>query len=354
MIALILIGGVGTRLRPFTCDFPKPLLPVVNRPFLEYQFDVLKRHGVRDVVLCTAYKPGLFHRMLGDGRRLGLRLRYAHERRPLGTGGAVKNALPRPDSTVLVLNGDILHNLDLTAFLGCHRRGRSELTIALTRVKDPTLYGLVETAPDGSVRRFLEKPSWDEVVTNTVNAGAYLFEPGALGRVPSGVAYSLERSLFPHMLEAGARVFGFISRGYWMDIGTVDKYLQVHLDLLRGEAPLDLPARLRRQRLCAGPGVRLGRELSVDGEEGKVFLGERTRVGDFVRFSRYVCVGPGCEIGKGASLEDCVVLRDCRIGDGAALKGCVVGPGCRIGKHAAISAGRALAGGSSLRPYSQL
>ncbi len=352
MVALILIGGAGTRLRPFTCDFPKPLLPVLNRPFLEYQFDVLKRHGVRDVVLCTAYKPGVFHRMLGDGRSRGLRLSYVHETRPLGTGGAVKNAQAHLKGTTLVLNGDILHTLDISAFLRFHRRSRADLSIALTRVKDPTLYGLVETEPSGRVRRFLEKPSWDEIVTNTVNAGAYLFEPSVTARIPPGVNYSLERSVFPHMLEDGARLFGYVSRGYWMDIGTVEKYLQVHVDILGGSARLPLPSGRRRPGLRAGRGVRLGRELSFDGE-GCTVLGDRARVGDFARFSRRVCVGPGCEIGKGASLEDCVVLSGARIGDGAALKGCVVGPGSRVGHHAVLSPGSALAGGSTLRPFSQ-
>jgi mannose-1-phosphate guanylyltransferase len=352
MVALILIGGAGTRLRPFTCDFPKPLLPVLNRPFLEYQFDVLKRHGVRDIVLCTAYKPGLFHRMLGDGRSRGLRLRWVHENRPLGTGGAVKNAQAHLKGTTLVLNGDILHTLDVSAFLRFHRRTRADLSIALTRVKDPTLYGLVETDPSGRVRRFLEKPSWDEIVTNAVNAGAYLFEPPAVARIPPGVNHSLERSLFPHMLEDGARLFGYVSRGYWMDIGTVEKYLQAHIDILGGTARLPLPPGRRRAGLRAGRGVRLGRELTLD-REGCVVLGDRTRVGDFARFSRHVCVGPGCEIGKGAALEDCVVLAGSRIGDGAALKGCVVGPGSRVGHHAVLSAGSALAGGSTLRPFSQ-
>jgi NDP-sugar pyrophosphorylase family protein len=352
MIALILIGGAGTRLRPFTCDFPKPLLPVVNRPFLEYQFDVLKRHGVRDIVLCTAYKPALFHRMLGDGRGRGLRLRYVHERQPLGTGGAVKNAQPHIRQTALILNGDVLHTLDVTAFLRFHRRNRAELSIALTRVKNPTLYGLVETEPSGRVRRFLEKPSWDEVVTNTINAGAYIFEPSVMARIPPGVPHSLERALFPRMLEDGARLFGYVSRGYWMDIGAVDKYLQVHLDILGGETRLPLPPEPRRPGLRAGRGVRLGRELTFD-REGCAVLGDRVRVGDFARFSRHVCVGPDCEIGKGAALEDCVVLADARIGDGAVLKGCVVGPRCRVGHHAAMSAGTALAGGSTLRPFSQ-
>jgi mannose-1-phosphate guanylyltransferase len=352
MVALILIGGAGTRLRPFTCDFPKPLLPVLNRPFLEYQFDVLKRHGVRDIVLCTAYKPGLFHRMLGDGRSRGLRLRWVHEPRPLGTGGAVKNAQSCLKGTTLVLNGDILHTLDVSAFLRFHRRNRADLSIALTRVKDPTLYGLVETDPSGRVRRFLEKPSWDEIATNAINAGAYLFEPSVVARIPPGVNYSLERSLFPHMLEDGARLFGYVSRGYWMDIGTVEKYLQAHIDILCGTARLPLPPGRRRPGLRAGRGVRLGRELTLD-REGSVVLGDRVRVGDFARFSSRVCVGPDCEIGKGAALEDCVILSGARIGDGAALKGCVVGPKSRVGHHAVLSPGSALAGGSTLRPFSQ-
>ena len=354
MIALILIGGAGTRLRPFTCDFPKPLLPVVNRPFLEYQFDILKRHGIRDVVLCTAYKPAGFHRVLGNGRRLGLRLRYVHETRPLGTGGAVKNASAHLASSILVLNGDVLHALDVTGFLKFHRAKRAELSIALTRVKDPTLYGLVETDPSGRIRKFIEKPSWDEIVTNTINAGAYLFEPSVLSRIPPGINHSLERALFPHMLEDGARLFGYVSRGYWMDIGTVEKYLQVHLDILGGVAPCRLPVPRRRPGLFAGPGARLGRELTLDHEQGCVVLGRGTRVEDFARFSRRVCVGSRCTIGKGAALEDCVVLDGSRIGDGAVLKNCVVGPDCRVGAHAVMSSGTALAGGSILRAYSQL
>ena len=352
MMALILIGGAGTRLRPFTCDYPKPLLPVVNRPFLEYQLETLKRQGVREVALCTAYKPSIFHRILGDGKRLGMRLSYAHETRPLGTGGAVKNARKLLKGTVLILNGDVLHNLDIRAFLKFHRRSRAELSISLTRVKDPTLYGSVETDPSGRIRRFLEKPSWDEIVANTINAGAYLFEPSVLDRIPPGINYSLERALFPHMLEDGARLFAFVSRGYWMDIGTVEKYLQVHLDALSGEAPVRLPP--RRHGLCAERGARLGRHVELDVEKGCLVLGRRARVGDYARFSGRVCVGPDCAIGRGAALEDCVVLDGSRIGDGAVLKGCVVGPDCRVGAHTVLSAGAALAGASKVGAYCQL
>ncbi|MBI5209984.1 MAG: NDP-sugar synthase [Elusimicrobia bacterium] len=360
MLAIILIGGKGSRLRPFTCDRPKPLLPLVNRPFLEYQFDLLKAHGIRDVVLCTSYMPAPFKRLLGDGRRLGLRIRYAHERRPLGTGGAVKNCERLIDGPFLVFNGDILSSLDLTGFLRSHRRDRADASIALTRVKDPTLYGLVETDPGGRVRNFVEKPSWDEIRTNTINAGAYIFEPGVLGLIPEGTAHSLERGLFPRLLELRRRLFGYVASGYWMDIGTVEKYLQVHLDIMSGAcrpaAGKAAPARkpLGQSGLACGRGVRLGREITWPLDGGQAVLGEGVAVGDFAKFTGHVCVGPRCVIGRGAQLEDCVVLKGTRIGPGATLRRCLVGEGCRIGANASIAAGGAVAGGSVVGPYSVL
>ncbi|MBI5882402.1 MAG: NDP-sugar synthase [Elusimicrobia bacterium] len=370
MLAIILIGGQGTRLRPFTCSRPKPLLPLVNRPFLEYQFDTLKAHGIKDVVLCTSYLPGQFKRVFGDGRKHGLRLSYVHEVRPLGTGGAVRNCARLVAGTFLVFNGDILSGIDLTAFLGAHGRGRAEASIALTRVKDPTLYGLVETEPDGRVRSFLEKPSWDEIRTNTINAGAYVFEPGILDLIPEGVAYSLERGLFPRLLELRRRVVGWVSPGYWMDIGTVEKYLQAHLDILSGLAlGRKAPGGAGRVPLAGSSGrgrnarppvkscgrrVRLGRGITWPEPGGTAVLGDGTSVNDFVRFSGHVCVGPGCVIGRGAMLEDCVVLERTRVGPGASLKRCVVGERCRIGANTAVAAGGAVAGGSVVGPFSAL
>jgi mannose-1-phosphate guanylyltransferase len=353
MIALILIGGMGTRLRPFTCDIPKPLLPVVNRPFLRYQFEILRRHGVKEAILCTSYKPEVFRRQLGDGRALGLRLRYVHEKTPLGTGGAIKNAAPFLNDTVLALNGDVLNAIDVTAFLKAHRLRRADLSIALTRVKDPTLYGVVETAPDGRIRKFVEKPSWDELESNTVNAGAYLFEPTVLKRIPPGVNYSLERSLFPQLLADGARLFGYVSPGYWIDIGTVEKYLQVHLDILGGLTPFQ-PQGRKNGRVLLGQGARLGRELTIEPSSGRVVLGTGAVVKDFARLARNVCIGARCEIGRGASLEDCLVLEGARIGDGARLERCIVGPDAAVGAHCLLGPGVALAGGSVLKPYSQL
>ena len=340
MKAAILIGGQGTRLRPFTLESPKPLPPVLNRPFLEYQFRVLKAHGVREAVLCVSYRAEDFKRVFGDGRRLGLKLSYMREKMPLGTGGAVKNAealLGR--GTSLILNGDVLNAFDIRAFLRFHRAKKAEISIALTRVKDPTLYGLVLTDMEGCVRRFLEKPSWDEVETNTINAGAYLFEPSVFAHIPVGKTYSLERGLFPERLVAGAKLGGWVAPGYWIDIGTVEKYLQVHLDLIEGRTPFSL-----------GPGAKPLR--NADG--AKVVAGPGVKVAPFARFSGAVSLGRGVRIGKGAQLSDCVVLDGAEIGDGARLERCVVGARAHMGTHATLGPGTALAGGSQVGDYSQL
>ena len=340
MKAAILIGGQGTRLRPFTLESPKPLLPVLNRPFLEYQFRILRLHGVREVVLCTSYRADDFRHAFGDGRRLGLKLRYVRETIPLGTGGALKNAEKHlAGGTALILNGDVLNALDIRAFLHFHHARRAEISIALTRVKDPTQYGLVLTDEKGYVRRFLEKPSWDEVETNTINAGAYLFEPSVFSHLPAGKTYSLERGLFPERLADKAKMGGWVTPGYWIDIGSVEKYLQVHLDILEGRTPFK-------------PGLGAKTLRGVDG--AKVAAGAGLRVAEFARFSGSVSLGRNVRIGRGAALTDCVVLDGAVIGDGARLERCVVGARARVGTHSILGAGAALAGGSTVGDYSQL
>lgn len=338
MQAVILIGGMGTRLRPFTLHTPKPLLPVLNRPFLEYQFRILRRYGIREVILCTSYRAELFRRALGAGGARGLKLSYVHESRPLGTGGALKNAERLLKGPALVLNGDVLNALDIGAFRRFHAARRAEISIALTRVKDPTLYGLVITDEKGYVKRFLEKPSWDEVDTNTVSAGGYLFEPSVLRHIPPGKAYSLERGLFPERLAEGGKIAGWVTPGYWIDIGTVGKYLQVHLDILGGRTPFK-------------PG-REARLLKVDG--AVVAAGPGARVAPYARFAGTVSLGARVSVGKGALLSDCVVLDGARVGDGARLDRCIVGPSSRVGTHASLGAGGALAAHSKLGDYSQL
>ncbi len=222
MKAILLIGGLGTRLRPFTLKTPKPLLPILNRPFLSYQINFLKSQGIRDIILCTAYKPETVRRLFGNGRSLGLRLSYVHETSPLGTGGAIKNAEPLIKGCTLICNGDIFMDLPVHEFHRFHRKKKALVSIALTRVKDPRAYGLIQTDRDGRIRRFIEKPDWKDVVCDTINAGAYLFEPDVFKLIPPQTVFSVERQLFPTLLRLKRPLYAKTFPGYWLDIGTVE------------------------------------------------------------------------------------------------------------------------------------
>lgn len=333
MKAVILIGGKGTRLRPLTLETAKPLLPVVNKPFLRYQLEVLSGH-VGEVILCAA-DPRPFKRSLG-ARASGIKLTYLSEGRPLGTGGAVKNAEKAlaGQREFLVFNGDVLNHIDVPALLRAHRKGRKLATIALTRVPDPTTYGLVRAGRGGAVSQFVEKPSMEEADVNTVNAGAYVFDRAVLAGLREGPS-SLERELFPSLLSAGG-LQAFESTGYWIDIGTLERYLQVHLDLLAGRTGLPLPKTT----------------ASLDG--GRVAVGAGCVIDRTVRFSGNVSVGSSCRIGAGAVLRDCVLLDGVRVGQNARIEGCVVGPRSRIGPRSELSHCVALAGGSRIEPFSRL
>lgn len=351
MKALILTGGLGTRLRPLTCRVPKPLLPLLNRPFLHYQFENLGRHGVREAVLATARSVDAYRKALLPGKT-GLAVRFSTETEPLGTGGAIRNARRHLDGTTLILNGDVLHLFDISAFLRFHRKMRAEVSIALIRVKDPTKYGLVESDRTGRVLRFTEKPRPDQVRCDTINAGAYLFEPSALRSLPLEKPYSVERGFFPRLLAEKRPLYSFISRGYWLDIGTVDSYLQAHLDILGGRAPFTPASLSGRSKLVAGTGVRFGSGTRHEGP-GRTLLGRGTRVGAGVRFAGSVCVGEGCSIGEGCVLEDCVILDGAGIGARAKLNGMVAAPRCRIGADAELGPGTVLGEGSRLSDFSR-
>ncbi|MFH2202038.1 MAG: NDP-sugar synthase [Elusimicrobiota bacterium] len=353
MQAIILTGGLGTRLRPFTCGTPKPLLPVVNTPFIHYQLNNLRRHGITEVILATAYRPEQFKRILGTGSKLGVRIRYVHEKKPLGTGGAVLNAGRYLNGTTLILNGDVLHALNIPAFIRSHRKAKAEISLTLVSVGDPTRFGLVETGKDGRITRFLEKPSWEEVTCDTINAGAYLFEPSAIESIPGNRPASLERDLFPQALEQGRRIFAYTSREYWIDFGTVDKYLQIHLDILGGHAPF-LPKRLKRQGdFLLDAGAKVSANVVRTGA-GCVVLGRSSKAAARSRFIGSVCVGDRCVIEEDAVLEDCVVLSGTRIAAGARITRAIVGGNCRIGRKTVLGPGRTLGDRSIVCDYSTL
>lgn len=351
MKALILIGGMGTRLRPFTCNTPKPLLPIVNQPFLQYQIELLKKYGVKEIIFCLAYLSHTFENHFGNGAKYGIKIHYVHEKEPLGTGGAIGNAQKFIDCPVIILNGDVLMNLNLAAMQRQHQKNKSKVTIALTRVKDPTVYGLVETAKNGRIERFLEKPSWDEVTCNTINAGVYIFQPEVLASIPKGINFSVERGLFPNLLAQGEKIFGFVSSDYWIDIGTIDKYLQAHFDIIDGTAGARISGRKAGKNIWQGQGCDIHSEAVID---GKVVMGDNVKIEEFVQIYGRVTLGDNVVIRKGAALTDCVVHKQTEIGQGARLERCLAGSQCLIEPHAILSPGTALADHSVVKKYSRL
>lgn len=348
MRAILLIGGLGTRLRPFTLTTPKPLLPILNRPFLSYQIKHIRSYGIRDIVLCTAYHPEAFQRVFGRGQWEGVRLRYVHEKTPLGTGGAIKNAERHVQGTTLICNGDILIDFDIAEFARFHRRQKALASILLTRVKDPTAYGLVETDEKGRIRHFREKPSPGEITCDTINAGAYLFEPEAFTLIPKGIPSSVERELFPRLLKLGRPLFGKIISGYWLDIGTLEKYRQAHDDLLAGVYPTRIPGRKRGTSTWMEKNARVGEGVSF---KGRVLVGEGTTIGPQAQVEGPTVIGRHCRLGRGVSIRHSILMDSVRIDDGARLENVIVGPHAHIGSHSTVL-DSALGGGSRITDYS--
>ncbi len=352
--AIILLGGLGTRLRPFTLSQPKPLIPILDRPFLFYQLHELKRYGVREVILALGHKAAHFRRFLGDGRAWGVKFIYSLEKEPLGTGGAIRNAERWVRGPTLVMNGDILSDLDLGALAAFHARRKAEATVAMVSVPDPSSYGLIETEKDGRIRFFLEKPSPDKVTTDTINAGCYLFEPSVFREIPAGRAVSVEREVFPALLKKGRRLFGYRHRGYWSDIGTLPTYLAAHADLLRDHARWD--ARIKLGARAAGKGVRAAPGARMDPSataRGNVFLGRGCRVGAGVVLEGFVCVGAGAVVEDGARVVDSILHARSRVGAGGRVESSVVGEGARIGRFCSVGPGMAVAAGSSWGGHSR-
>jgi NDP-sugar pyrophosphorylase family protein len=349
--AVILAGGMGTRLRPLTLNRPKPVVPLLNVPFLHHQLALLGAHGIRDVILSVSHMPEVIRSVMGDGQAAGVRLRYVVESEPLGTAGGVRNAADLVEGRVVVLNGDVLTDVDLGAILAAHEARRAKATIFLTPVENPTAYGLVELEPDGWVHRFLEKPGWDEVTTNTINAGIYVLERELLDLIPKDQPYSMEREFFPALLERRVPFLGHVPRAYWLDIGTAGKYLQAHQDLLDRlvQSPVTPPGR-RVQEGWVDPAAELHSTARL---RGPVVIGPGARLEQDVVVGPAVVLGAGCRLGRGVQAESAVLWEDVAVGAGARLHGCLVGRGCRIGAHAELAGGSVLGDGSVLSDYSR-
>jgi len=342
MQAVILVGGQGTRLRPLTLTVPKPMMPLMNRPFLEFQVNLCLRHGVREIILSTAYLPEVFQSHFGDGSHLGARIIYVTEEEPLDTCGAVKNVERYIEGTFLVFNGDVLTDLDLTTLVEFHREKGGKATLYLTRVEDPTAYGLVPLDRQGRITEFLEKPSWDQVTTDLINAGTYVLEPELLERVPEGEPYSFERQLFPQLLADGVPMYGFPNDAYWLDIGTPAKYLQAHYDILNRRVPFEFEGQQIKPSVWVGEGTEISPQASVF---GPTLVGPGCRILPHAVVSSNCVLGPGCVVGEGAHLEGAVLHGGCEVGAGSVLRGCVLAEGVKVGEEVHVSDQAVLGGG---------
>jgi mannose-1-phosphate guanylyltransferase / phosphomannomutase len=337
MKAVVMAGGEGSRLRPMTANLPKPLLPVANRPVMEHVLRLLRRHGITDTVVTVQFLASLVRNYFGDGDELGIALQYATEPRPLGTAGSVKNAEGAlRDDTFLVMSGDALTDVDLDALIDVHRRSGALVTVGLKSVPDPLEYGIVIREPDGRITRFLEKPTWGQVFSDTVNTGIYVMEPEVLRDVPEDTEVDWSADVFPLLLERGAPLYGCLLEGYWEDVGTLESYHQAHAAVLNREVEVEIDA------FEVSPGVWLGEGAEVDPDTelaGPLLIGDYSRVEAGASVQPYTVLGANVVMKTGALTERAIVHDNVFIGPRASLRGCVVGRNTDVMRAARIDEG---------------
>jgi len=334
--AVILVGGEGTRLRPLTYSTPKTMVPILNRPFLEHMLKYMKNHHIDDVVLALCYLPDHIREYFGDGSDRGVKLTYVVEGSPLGTAGAVKNVAQYLNETFFVFNGDVFTDMDLSAMLETHRNKSAKATIALTPVDDPTMYGVVETDTNGRVKRFVEKPKREAVTTNMINAGIYILEPSLLDYIPANQSYTFERGLFPLLLERDDPFYSFNSHGYWIDIGTPEKYMQVNSDLLAGDITTDFPGSAYSRNVWTEAGCNIHPKAKLD---GPVVIGRNCVIEAKAHIKGPTVIGPDCYIGTDSLVEKSIIWQNVKVGRGAKLLKCLIADAVSVGEGCDVAAG---------------
>jgi mannose-1-phosphate guanylyltransferase len=316
--AVVLVGGEGTRLRPLTYLTVKAMVPVLNKPFLQYTIRHLGHHNINEIILAIGYRPDRITEYFSDEKPFGVKLVYSIETDPLGTAGAVKNAQSYIDDRLLVMNGDIFTDLNITDMLQFHDNKGAKVTIALTPVEDPTRFGVVEIDGNQRVTRFIEKPRREDVTSNMINAGLYIIEREVLERIPEGQRCMFEYSIFPSLVNEGGPVYGYTTDAYWMDTGTPKKYLELNGDLLRGKSTqVDFKA----------ADIRIDKQSNVHTKSslvGPILIDKNCDIGAEVEIKGPVVIGSGCKIHEGAVIENSVLWQNITIGRKAALKDCIV------------------------------
>lgn len=349
MKTIIMAGGEGSRLRPITCGRPKPMAPVVNRPIMLHVIELLKKHGLYNIGVTLQYKPEFIRSYFGNGSEQGVHLQYFIEEKPLGTAGSVKNARGFLDETFLVISGDALTDLDLSEAVAFHRKRGAIATLVLTRVGCPLEYGVVITKQDGTIIRFLEKPAWGEVFSDTVNTGIYILEPEVLNCIPDDRPFDFSQDLFPLLLRDKKPLFGVVLPGYWCDIGNIQQYVQAHHDVLAGKVNTGISARQVEPGIWIGEGVDLHAECDL---EGPILIGNGCCIGAGVKISPYTTIGAGCLIQEKASVKQSVLWNNVYLGPGTALRGAVLCSRVQVRSNSEIYEGAVIGSDSVLQERS--
>jgi NDP-sugar pyrophosphorylase family protein len=349
MKAILLAGGKGTRLRPLTIHTPKPIVPIFNRPFLNYQIDLIKQvPEIDEIILSLNYQPRRIEEIFGDGSACGTKIRYVVEPAPLGTAGAIKYAGDKLTESVVVFNGDVLTQVDLAAVIALHRERRARATIVLTPVPNPSAYGLVETDAEGNILRFLEKPKPEEITTDRINAGIYVLEPDTFDRIPNEVAWSIERSYFPSLIERRETFVAYDYTGYWIDIGTHAKYMQVHRDIMDGRFVAEPFLQAGRKAIAADARIEEGVAI-----EGPCFIDDGVLVKAGARIGPYSVIGRQTQVEEDAQISGSIIWPNCRVSREAVVHEAILGRHCHLGRNVNLNHGAVLGDRTTLTDFTR-
>ena len=348
-------GGEGTRLRPLTSNQPKPMIPVANKPMMEHIVKLLREHGFTDIVVTVAFLANTIRTYFGDGSEFGVRMVYATEETPLGTAGSVRNAMDELDERFLVISGDVLTDIDLSEVVRFHEERGAMATIGLKSMENPLEFGIVITREDGSIERFLEKPTWGQVFSDTINTGIYVLEPEVFDFIPADRPVDFSSEVFPAMLEAGKAMYGYVAEGgYWEDVGNLDAYLKAHRDVLDGKVELEVDGFRMSEGVWLGEGAEVDPAARID---GPAIIGDNCLVSAGAHLAAYSVLGANVRVGREAYLERCVVHDHVYLGDTVRLRGCILGRSsdlrrgsrceegvvlgdeCFVGEHAVVNPG---------------
>lgn len=336
MIAVVMAGGEGTRLRPLTSKRPKPLVPIANKPVMEHIVELLKNHGITKQIVTLYFLPDSIKNYFGDGTNLGVELYYKTEDSPLGTAGSVKNAQEALNDTFIVISGDALTDLDITKALEYHKQKKSKATLVLKRVENPLDFGIVITDEKGRIERFLEKPGWGQVFSDTINTGIYILEPEVLDYIPKNIPFDFSKDLFPLILEKGISMYGYIADCYWCDVGNIEQFMTAQIDVLKGNVDVNING------IEMGENIWIGSGASIDPEavlKGPLIIGENSKIDANALIDEYSVIGDNVIIGSDSQVTRSVIMDNCYIGNSAKIQSALISERCDIKSNAIIEEG---------------